>query len=224
MRTLLLLALAFVSIPVSAEELQVTIAGVACTLAPPDCGQGTYTTPFTITYDINSTSGLQTSSVGQQGFGEVLDSYHASNLAVTNYSAILGGQSVVFAAHTTGNFGFEVEGQDVYDFSGGVSSPSKMGFGFDSFSTPFVTASEFATFQDPLASLLLTYRSTGGCSVCFLYATGDPLDFTPLSGRMTIVAVPSPGPLLLFLTGLVGITLSLRGKGSPANTTILTSP
>jgi hypothetical protein len=214
MRTLLWLALAFVALPVSAEELQVTIAGVACTLAPPDCGQGSYTTPFTITYDFNSTSGLQTSRVGQDGFNDgrdVLVEYSASNLAVTNYSAILGGQSVAFAYQTTGNFGFEVEGIDAYDFGGGAG-PSKGGYGFDSFSTPLVSASEFATFQDPLASLLLTYRSTGGCNVCMLYATGDPLDFTPLSGRMTIVAVPSPGPLLLFLTGLVAITLSQRRK------------
>jgi hypothetical protein len=41
MRTLPLLVLAFVSLPVSAEELQVTITGLACTLAPPDCGAGT---------------------------------------------------------------------------------------------------------------------------------------------------------------------------------------
>ena len=212
MRTLLLLA--FVSLPVSAEELQVKITGLACTLAP-DCGQASYKTPFTITYDIDTRSGQQTFSVGQTELpneGEVLNSYVASNLAVTNYSAILGGQSVAFAAHTTGGFFFDVEAPDIYDFSGGAG-PSMATFFFDSFARPLVTASEFATFQDPLASLLLEYRSTpGGCSICALDMGDFPENFIGLNGKMTVTAVPSPGPLLLFLTGLVGIALSQRGK------------
>jgi hypothetical protein len=214
MRTLLLLVLGFVSLPVSAEELQVTITGLACTLAPADCKQASYTTPFTITYDIDTRSGQQTFSVGQADLpneGEVLNSYFASNLAVTNYSANLGGQSVAFAAHTTGGFFFDVEAPDIYDFSGGAG-PSMASFFFDSFARPLVTASEFSTFQDPLASLLLEYRSTpGGCGIC---ALGDfQENFIALNGQMTVTAVPSPGPLLLFLTGLVGIALSQRGEG-----------
>ncbi len=217
MRTLLLLALAFVSVPVSAEELQVTIIGVACTLfSPPEClGPGTYTTPFTITYDVDTTSGQQTSSVGPGPFsieGGVLISYVASNLAVTNYSVILGGQTYAFAAHTTGRFAFVPEARDAYDFAGSAGT-GKGGFGFDSFASPLVTASEFATLQDPLASLLLAYGSNP-CShgECALGNPGQLFAFTPISGTMRIVGVPSPGPLLLFLTGLVALTLSQRRK------------
>jgi len=210
-RTLILILTAFVSLPVSAEELQVTITGLACTLAPPDCGP--YTTPFTITYDINTRSGLQTFRVGEVGFenqGEFLGTYSASNLAVTNYSAILGGQSFAFASQTTGNFVFDVEGRDVYDFAGGAG-PSVGGFFFDSFATPIVTAPEFATFQDPLASLLLKYPPRP-CSVCGLDTGSNDFGFFPTIAQITVTPVPSPGPLLLLLTGLVGMTLLRRGR------------
>lgn len=215
MRALILLLLACVSLPVSAEELRVTITGLACPLAPPDCGAGDYTTPFTITYFIDTRSGQRTVRVGPSFFGDegdILRTYVASNLAVTNYSAILGGQSFAFAAHTTGGFGFDEEGLNVYDFAGGAG-PSMGRYFFDSFATPIVTAPEFATFQDPLASLLLKYPSTP-CSLCGLVTGSDGLDFFPLIAKITVTPVPSPGPLLLFLTGLLGIALSPRGRSS----------
>ncbi len=211
---LALTLLTVVSLPVSAEELQVTVTGLACTLAPVDCQPGTYTTPFTITYDVDTRSGHQTFRVGEASFGiegEVLVNYEASNLAITDYSASLGGLSLAFAAWPSGHFGFDVEGRDSYDFAGGAS-PSPGGFFFDSFATPIVTAPEFATFQDPLASLLLKFRSTpGSCGFCQLNGS-DFTDYVPLIGTMTVTPVPSPGPLLLLLAGLVGIALSRLGK------------
>jgi len=213
MRTLVLSLVAVVSLPVSAQQLQVTISGDACVFVSSitECNvSGAYTTPATISYDIDTRSGQQTFHVGQPGFGtegDVLIDYEAANLVVTNYSAILGGQTHAFAAHTTGSFGFAVEGADAYDFAGGVN-PAKGGFNFDSFASPLVSATEFATFDDPLASLLLKYRSPSDaafCGVCLL-------DGFPLVGQMTITAVPSPGPLVLFVAGLVGLALSRRNR------------
>jgi hypothetical protein len=212
MRTLLLLALCFVSLPVSAEELQVTISGFACVFVSSitECNRsGSFATPTTITYDIDSISGLQTSSLGQAPFtgSDVLFSYEASDLAVTNYSAILGGQSVGFAAQTTGRFSFAVEGPTAYDFFGGAGP----GYDFDSFATPLVSATEFATFQDPLASLLLKYRSPSDGAFCGGFCF---LDGFPVFAKMTIVAVPTPGPLPLLLPGLVGLVIWRRRKQS----------
>lgn len=214
MRTLILFLLAVVSLPLSAEELQVTITGLACTLAPSDCRAGDYTTPVTITYFIDTRSGNRIVSIGQGlgDVGEILGTYDASNLAVTNYSAILGGRSFAFAAHTSGEIVWDEVAENVYDFAG-AAGPLKGGFSFDSVAIPITTAAEFATFQDPLASLLLKYRPTPTPCGPFCELTTGPggTDFFGIVGTMTITPVPSPGPLLLLLTGLIGITLSRRG-------------
>jgi len=208
LRTALLAGILIVAATaIRAEELQVRVHGTA--ICDPILGCNPQTTPsgpFSVSYDVNTRSGTQTRFFLQN---ELLV-FNADSLSITNFSAIVDGHTLFFAPHTSGLFRFLVESRGIYEFTGGAGPAPGGVFGFEAAVSPVLTPAQFLALKDPLADMLLLYRSPPGgpCGTIDCVLTPD----LQLIGTMTITRVPTPEPLSLFLAGVVGLALSRRRK------------
>lgn len=202
MRTLLLLVLAIVSLPVSAEELQFDLSG----LALPVGEAGSPHVPYDVTFVLKTLSG-QTSSTFSSG---CLNAWSFSDVQVFNLSATVGGQRVLNVPSTLARG----SGGDLFENctleAGGILI-GKNGF----FMTDIVSQRTTPLNpQDPLADLL-----TNLCRppVCVVGGEGSLPGWNLSGAHVTVSVVPEPGMLGLTLLGLgaVGLLLCRRRLALP---------
>jgi hypothetical protein len=203
---LLAIALALAATALRAEELQVTVHGVASCVIESCNPQTTFTGPFIVSYDVNTLSGIQTPTFLQN---ELLV-FNAASLSITHFSVIVDGHTIAFAPHTTGAFRFLAESAGTYQFTGGAGPEPGGSFAFEAAVSPVLTEAQFMALKDPLADMLLLYRSPPG-SPCGVNCELFPSHLT-LNGTLTVTRVPTPVPLSLSLAGLVGLALSRRRR------------
>jgi hypothetical protein len=193
-------ALALAGTVVRAEELQWTVSGIANPIPPNTAAGG----PFFVSFDLNTQSG-QLTPFFSNGY---LGTLEATNLAVTNYLQIVGGQTFYSAHGSTAEMLFAGFISCCYDWTGGPGAPSGFSFGWDNVVGPQLTEAQYLALKDPLAAMLLGWSgTTTGCCGGL-----DPGPWSPGLARMIITAVPTPGPLSIFLAGLVALVVSWRRK------------
>jgi len=202
-----LIALA-VTAPLRAEEVQLTFSGLICN----NCSLVSQELPFTVSFDLNTSSGQQSGLLFQQIDGiDYLASLNAVNLAITDFSAFVGGHRIDAPHSSTGGFSLNLEGLHdglgVYDFALGTS-----GFGIDQGVNGQITETQFKAFKDPVESILgMFVNSSHGTAFTSLPGLDDGITSTE---TIRIRAVPEPGVLPLLVLGLVGLGLVRRRRAT----------
>jgi MYXO-CTERM domain-containing protein len=218
--------LALVGTAGHAEELQWTITGnVQCLIGIQECNGQATNGPGSVTFDLNTLSATLTPTFAHNPpggpAGDILVNLDAS-FPITNYLAIVNGQTFGFAANGSGSlgcFGFPV-GKTNYECSGMFSPSHGLGaysFGDNETWIATLTEAQYKALKDPLAAILLSNTgppgvvcSFGGGSICFM--DQGPAGSVGFVSKFIVTPVPTPGPLALFLAALVGLALSRRRK------------
>lgn len=211
LRTALLAGmLALAATALRAEEFQFTMQGFTSCIGDSLTCSGP-TGPATISFDFNTRQGMASYNPGPYPPPPPDPTVLVASVPITNYLATVDGHTVSFIAHGA-SFGFGCFGPVLptfYECGGGFGN---VGFDDSEIWIHTVTEAEFNSFKDPLASIL-SNTGRGFCggvsSICTMFTSaGNVQPF----GQWTITPVPTPGPLLLFLAGLVGLALSRHRK------------
>ena len=213
---LILALLALVGTNAHAEELQWTIIGNVQCFPFSNCSSQAVVGAGTITFDFNTADATLTPTFGPgpSGGPDVL-----TNLSVvfplSDYSAIVNGQTIASSATGFGSFGcfgFPVSPK-LYECDGGFAA-NNSGIGSYQFVDNetwlhTITEAQYNSLQDPLAYLLSDPTNGTGCgnggATCYMLEDGGNLNF---ASNFHITAVPTPKPLPLAFLGFVGLALS----------------
>jgi hypothetical protein len=197
MRTLLLL-LAALAAPASAEELQFTVTAEAQPInGNPYIGPPL---PAAFSYDVNTVTGTQNYEFNN-GF---LDQFGAGNLHFTHITASVNGQQLINSPSALGAIGGDTglfpPQSLTYDI--GTSAGPALFFETNAF---VLTTPISPRTQDPLG-FMLTHSQ-------FLANIGEingQWGLDQFTIKVAEVNVPEPGPIALVLLGLLGIGLVRR--------------
>jgi hypothetical protein len=205
MRKLVRSLLAVVSLPLSAEELAYTITGTAIPMTGPPV-----TAPFSLSFTLDTLSGTQSSMFGSGG---CMQTFAASSLAISAYTASVGGKTVGNVANTLGGVtATNISGTNgtcgSMELSVDVVGPPT--FVWDLGAGPTPTQTHFTTSPDPLADILASFPGQG--------VDGELGDTWNLEPQSVDVRVPEPGILDLVVTGFFGAAIaSLVARGPRRN-------
>jgi hypothetical protein len=195
---------------IHAEEFQFTFQGDAECYFATACNPAT-TGAATITFDFNTLNGSASANFGPYPPSPPDPTVLEGSVPITNFYAAVDGRTVGFPA-PGGNFDFGCFGPVLpnhYECAGGANGLS---FFDNELWIKTLTEEQFNSFKDPLASIfLLNPDSFCGevSSICMFDQPGGNLQLFG-SWSITPVSVPTPGPLLLFLAGLIGLAISRR--------------
>lgn len=202
-RTLLLLAL--VSLPLSAEEFQFNLSGLALPMGE----AGSPNIPFNVTFMMDTLSGQSSSSFS----GGCVTGWQFSGVQVSNLFAAVGGQSVLSVPSTVASG----RGGDLFPGcvpdDGFVNMP---GFSWLEIRSGRTTPLDP---NDPLADLFLNLCNTitgEPATPCFVGGGGQLPGWNLGQPSVKIAVVPEPGMLGLMLLGLSGTALRRRRSQSGA--------
>lgn len=190
-------------------------------------GQASPTVPVTITAVVNTPTGSLNPDFGPDpevgGPPGNVTLTLAGSVPLTQYQAIVGGHSL--GAPLPGSLNFQChppfDGPLLFECDGSVGpSQGPGGFSFRNTEkfTRVLTEDEFNSHPDVLAFMLLmnSFFPCGPPESCVLDAGpyGKMLAFEAgvIFDPITSTRVPTPGPLSLFVAGVVGLALSRRRK------------
>jgi len=210
LRTALLAGiLALAATALRAEEFQFTLHGTTdCFFDDAACNQP-MTGPTTITFDFNTREGMASANFGPYPPPPPDPIVVEGSVPITNYLATVNGHNVNFApsGFSFGCFGPVLPNH--YECNGGFG---QVAFDDNELWIKVLTEDQFNSFKDPLASILLLNPNSFCGFVSSICSFDLPSGRTQLFGPWTVTPVPTPGPLLLFLAGFVGLALSRRRK------------
>jgi hypothetical protein len=181
------LLLAITSAQASAQEVAVGLDGVAF---PAD--QSTQAgVPFDITFLLNSASGAQSYIFGT---GPCMQEFQISGVSISHFVANVGGKTVANAPSLLGSFGGpNVQGGCAGYFDLTFDMP-QVNFTAELLGIPVPSKTQFASWNDPLASMLteFSYRGESGSLPSW------NLD-------VTSIRVPEPDAFALMALGLCAV-------------------
>ena len=209
LRTVLLAGiLGLAATALHAEEFQFSFSGSA-TCPDPSLPCNGPTGAATITFDFNTLQGMANYNPGPYPPPPPDPTVVSASVPITNYLATVDGHTVGFAAHGD-SFSFGCFGPVLPTFYECGGNFGQVGFGDEELWIHTLTEAQFNSFKDPLASLI----TSGGVAFCGAVSgiciMEAPAGNVELFGPWTFTPVPTPGPLLLFLAGLVGVIVSRR--------------
>jgi len=154
------------------------------------------TAPFSVSFDLDTLSGTQS---GIFGSGGCMQSFAGSSLAISNYRASVGGQTVANVASTLGG----ITATNIVGTNGtcgsmelSVDLVGPPVFIWDLGAGPTPTQTHFAASSDPLADILATFTGPG--------VDGQLANRWNLEPRSVDVRVPEPGMPGLMVIGIFG--------------------
>jgi hypothetical protein len=193
MRTILIVAL-LTTASAHAAELQFSDSGTATCIPEIVTCATTTPVPFSVSFDLNSTSGTQTYQYNPAG---VLTYFSVGYMPMTNYTATLNGQP---QPNVYNDFNISGIGGQSYQMIGTAS-----GMYIEFADLGQVTKAELAQYSDPFAGMMLYFGGSYWCPNCLLY--GYALQGTLEVSESPPTSVPEPPIAALLAVGLAGLLL-----------------
>jgi hypothetical protein len=197
-----------------ADEVAITIVGTACAQMSSGCGP---TVPYSVSYDVNTTSGQLVPSFEPGTFngcaGPCLITLSASNFTVTDYVAIVAGQNIGSTGPNVFSMGLTPDSnQPGPDWNSYVNGMGAGGTNIFTDSVPKLSQAQYMAFKDPLEDLLLTFFPAPAAPACCLEGgISGEYNFITANIQASVLpptGVPEPGVWGLWLAGLVGLGLT----------------